>query len=51
MTIQHKNLDNKTRSYMLQEMEFDETQGKLYISKRFNENGINFFLLSYAKRY
>ncbi|MCE1252661.1 MAG: hypothetical protein LWX83_03815, partial [Anaerolineae bacterium] len=43
MTIQYKNLDNKTRSYMLQEMELDETQGKLYMSKRFNEKGIKFF--------
>lgn len=39
MNFNYKNLDNKTRAYMRQEVELDINHGKLYSSKRFNQNG------------
>jgi hypothetical protein len=39
MGINYKNLDEKTREYMLKELEMDIKQGELYISPRLNSNG------------
>jgi len=39
MGIDYKNLDEKTRKYMLEELEIDIEQGALYISPRLNSNG------------
>jgi hypothetical protein len=39
MGIDYKNLDEKTRKYMLEELEIDIEQGVLYISPRLNSNG------------
>jgi hypothetical protein len=39
MGIDYKNLDEKTREYMLEELEIDIKQGSLYISPRLNSNG------------
>jgi hypothetical protein len=39
MGINYKNLDEKTREYMLEELEIDIKQGSLYISPRLNSNG------------
>ena len=39
MNFNYKNLDNKTRAYMRQEVELDIIHGNLYYSKRFNQNG------------
>lgn len=43
MTIQYRDLDEKTLKYMLKEIDLDESQGKLYMSKRFNDNGRSLF--------
>jgi hypothetical protein len=43
MTLHYKNLDEKTRAFMAQEVELDISQSNLYLSKRFNDNGISIF--------
>jgi len=39
MGIYYKNLDKKTRGFMLEELEVDMQQGKIYISPRLNVRG------------
>jgi len=39
MGIYYKNLDEKTRGFMLKELEMDMQQGKIYISSRLNVRG------------
>ncbi len=39
MGIYYKNLDEKTREFMLKELEMDIEQGKIYISPRLNASG------------
>lgn len=39
MGIYYRNLDEKTREFMLKELEMDIEQGKIYISSRLNAQG------------
>lgn len=39
MGLKYENLDEETRKYMIQEMDLDEKENKIYNSTRFNENG------------
>jgi len=39
MVFEFKDLDERTRSFMLQELDWDEGQGSLYFSKRLSEAG------------
>ena len=39
MTMNYKNLDEKTRAFMVHEVELDISRGNLYFSKRFTYNG------------
>ncbi len=39
MSIQYPNLDTDVRKFMLQELEIDEANRKLYISPRLTEQG------------
>lgn len=43
MAFNYLNLDKETRKLMLEEIEFDISNDKLYLSKRFNENGIRLY--------
>jgi hypothetical protein len=43
MQFNFKNLDDKTREMMEKELDFDLGQGKLYPSKRFNQEGKNIY--------
>jgi len=40
MALNYENLDDRTRKFMLQEIEFDVSRGKIYISQRLNEEGV-----------
>ncbi len=39
MAMDYRNLDERIRAFMAQEVERDVSRGSLYISKRFNEKG------------
>lgn len=39
MGLHYENLDQKTRQFMLQEVDRDVKRGELYLSARFNESG------------
>jgi hypothetical protein len=39
MSLQLANLDERTRTYMLEELEYDVKNGKLYLSPRLSEQG------------
>ncbi len=39
MAMEFRNLDERTRAFMAQEVESDISRGSLYISKRFNDRG------------
>jgi len=40
MPLSYENLDDKTRQFMLQEIDLDMSQGILYISPRLNKQGV-----------
>ncbi len=40
MALQLENLDNRTRRFMVEELELDLAQGTLYISPRLSERGV-----------
>ncbi|WP_286859256.1 hypothetical protein [Methanosaeta sp. UBA356] len=44
MGLNYESLDERTREFMLREIEFDIAKGNLYLSKRFNENGLDKYL-------
>ena len=39
MGVKYENLDNRTREFMIEELELDISSGKLYVSPRLNPNG------------
>ena len=39
MALNYENLDEKTRPFMLREVELDLSRGNLYLSPRLNEHG------------
>lgn len=41
MPFEYRNLDEKTRNYMIEEIKLANQEGELYFSKRFNENGFS----------
>ena len=44
MPLQYTNLDEKTRPFMVAELERDNAQGTLYLSPRLTANGQNVWL-------
>lgn len=40
MSLQYQNLDAQTRTHMIAELNADQAASRLYISLRFNENGV-----------
>lgn len=49
MAFYFENLDEKTRKYMLEELEYDNQNHNLYISTRLNNYGINLYPKTLAK--